>query len=125
MVFLRARIPLNAADRAKAAHLLLGIAESTRSLPGCLGCQLYTDCEDPRILILMQRWRDERSAIACLRSPATAVLLAVLDLASTAPEIRFETIGSTMGIEFIVACRMKPESPVPGTRATAGDTDEG
>lgn len=122
MVFLRARIPLNAADRAKAARLLLRIAESTRSLPGCLGCRLYTDCEDPRTLILMETWRDEQSALACLGSSATEVLLAVLDLASTAPDIRFETIGSTRGIEFIVACRMKQKSRVAGMSADAGET---
>ena len=74
-------------------------------MPGCVSCHLYTDIEDDDMLVFVEQWADEQTLTDRLRSEGTRVLLSALDLACEVPEVRFDDIGGTRGMEFIAACR--------------------
>jgi len=79
-------------------------------MPGCVSCHLYCDIEDDHVLVMVEQWTEEEALAERLRSERTRVLLSAMDLACEPPDVQFDTIGGTRGIEFIAACR---ESNLP------------
>jgi quinol monooxygenase YgiN len=92
------------ASRTKVVRSLSRILGPLRASSGCLGCHLYADLEDERVLMFVEEWEDEQSLIEHLRADNTRVLLSALDCASDPPEVRLDTISHTRGIEFIATC---------------------
>jgi len=79
------------------------LLEPTRVLPGCLGCRLYTDIEDPNAVTLVEEWASQRALDRHLTSDAYKALIAAIELSSRPPVIRFDSIAQRAGIEVIEA----------------------
>ena len=88
--------------------ILRSMAEQCRDHPGCLGCYIYGDLEKKNVLVLEQIWRAEEDLNLHLRSREYLNLLLVLEMSLKQPEIRFDTIASSMGIEAIGKARSSP-----------------
>ena len=73
--------------------------------PGCLGCHIYGDLQEENVLILEEIWRAEEDLELQLRSDEYRNLLLVMEMALEQPEIRFDTISSSTGIETIEKAR--------------------
>jgi quinol monooxygenase YgiN len=73
--------------------------------PGCLSCRFYQDIQDENVLNYVEEWRSKEDLFRHLRSEQYRKLLAVVDTSQEEPEIRFDTISQTEGIEAIRSAR--------------------
>ena len=85
--------------------ILRSMAEQCRDDPGCLSCHIYEDLQEKNVLMLEEVWRSEEDLDLHLRSDEYRNLLLVLEMALKQPEIRFDTISSSTGIETIEKAR--------------------
>lgn len=77
----------------------------TRTEEGCLSCDLYRDADDAMKLILVERWRLTADLERHVRSDPYRRVLAWIDMAVEAPEVRFETVSASRGWDLIEALR--------------------
>jgi quinol monooxygenase YgiN len=89
----------------EAMKILRSVAELCRDDPGCLSCHIYEDVQEENVLMLEQVWRSEEDLTLHLRTNQYRNLIVVLELALKQPEIRFDTISSSTGIETIEKAR--------------------
>jgi len=85
--------------------ILRAVVELCGVVRGCLGCHLYADLQEKDVLMLEQRWRDEEDLEIHIRSNEYRNLLLALELAVKRPDIRFDTISGSTGIETIEKAR--------------------
>jgi quinol monooxygenase YgiN len=72
---------------------------------GCISCNCYVDVEDELILFFDEKWNTEEDLENHLRSDHFGVLNGAMRLLRVEPDIRFNTIASTVGPEAIKASR--------------------
>jgi len=89
----------------EAMKILRSVAELCRDDPGCLSCHIYEDVQEENVLMLEQVWRSEEDLTLHLRTNQYRNLIVVLELALKQPEIKFNTISSSTGIETIEKAR--------------------
>jgi quinol monooxygenase YgiN len=95
----RMRMP---ARKRKEARCILGsMIERIKLEEGCLGCRLYLDALEEGAMMLHEIWADENSLKRHLRSEEFRHVLLVVEMAGEPPEIRFDRIAKTAGIEAI------------------------
>lgn len=93
-------------EKSEEVLIILGwVAELCRDDPGCLGCHLYGDLREKNVLVLEQVWRTQENLDLHLRSDEFSNLLQALELSLDQPEIRFDTISDSAGIETIEKAR--------------------
>jgi quinol monooxygenase YgiN len=85
------------------------MAERTRVESGCIMCRIYQDVQKEHAIMLEEIWKNEEDLNRHLRSDEYRNVLLVVEMATEQPEIRFETIVSTKGIETIEKARMGRE----------------
>jgi quinol monooxygenase YgiN len=88
------------------------IADLCRDNPDCLGCHLYGDLLKKDVLVLEQVWKAQEPLDRHLRSEEYRNLLIVLEMSRNKPEIRFDTITHSTGIETIERARGCATEPV-------------
>ena len=91
--------------RDEALEILRSTAGWSSVKPGCLSSQIYEDVQEDNVLIFQEIWRSEEDLEYHLRSDAYKKVLLVLEMALKQPEIRFDTISSSTGIETIEKAR--------------------
>jgi quinol monooxygenase YgiN len=89
----------------EALKILNSITEQCMYQPGCLNCHIYGDLQEKNVIMLKEVWRSEEDLDRHLRSDEYRNLLLVLEMALKEPEIRFDTILSSTGIETIERAR--------------------
>jgi quinol monooxygenase YgiN len=104
MIVFRARLALHPAHREEVIRSFLSVVGPTRAMPGCADCQLWLNIDDGNVLELAEKWNDEPSLRAYVQADSFRVILSALEYASRQPDVRFETISDTRGMEFIAAC---------------------
>lgn len=72
---------------------------------GCISCNCYVDVEDESVLIFQEEWKTGEDLEAHLRSDHFGILNGAMRLLRVEPDIRFNTIASTAGLEAITAAR--------------------
>jgi len=72
---------------------------------GCISCHIYGDLQEKNVFMLKEVWRSEEDMDRHLRSDEYRNLLLILEMALEQPEIRFDTISSSTGIETIEKAR--------------------
>jgi quinol monooxygenase YgiN len=102
------RMLITPPKRNEALRILKSVAELCRDSPGCLACHVHEDLEEKNLLMFEQLWRSQEDLELHLRSEDYHNLLLVLDMAARQPEIRFDTISSSAGIETIEKARSQP-----------------
>jgi quinol monooxygenase YgiN len=91
--------------RGEVMEILGSIAGRCRFEPGCMGCRVYQDAEEKQVIMLEELWRDEESLKHHLRSDEYRRVLLVVEMAQEYPEIRFNTISYSAGLEAIEKAR--------------------
>jgi quinol monooxygenase YgiN len=99
------RMTIPSQKRAEALRILNSVAEQCRDVSGCLSCHFYGDLREKDVLMLTEVWRAEEDLNLHLRSEEYRNLLLVLEMSLRQPEIRFDTISSSAGIETIEKAR--------------------
>jgi quinol monooxygenase YgiN len=93
--------------RFEALKIPRSVTELFRDDPACLSCHIYGDLQDKKGLVLEEVWKAEEDLDLHIRSDEypNLLLLLVLEMALKQPEIRFDTISSSTGIETIKKAR--------------------
>jgi quinol monooxygenase YgiN len=105
MVLATIRMTTSAKKFGEALRILGSMAEQCRVEPGCLSCQVYRDGQEDNVLLFEQLWGNEADMERHLRSDEYRKVLMVLEMAIKRPEIRFDAISSSAGIETIEKAR--------------------
>jgi quinol monooxygenase YgiN len=105
MILATIRMAIPSQKRDEALKILTSMAEQWRDEPGCLSCSIYRDLEEKNVLMLEEVWRSQEDLDLHLRKDEYRNLLLVLEMALKEPEIRFDTISSSAGIEAIEKAR--------------------
>jgi quinol monooxygenase YgiN len=97
----------------EALEILLSMSEQIQFEPGCISCRIYRDVHEERALMFEEIWASEKYLQRHLRSDQYRKILLVVEMAEEPPEIRFETITHSSGVETIEKARNQTE-PVSG-----------
>ncbi|NWF57372.1 MAG: antibiotic biosynthesis monooxygenase [Syntrophaceae bacterium] len=99
------RMALPPQKSGEALRIFKAITEQCLDEPGCLSCHIYGDLQEKNVFMLKEVWRSEEDLDLHLRSEEFRNLLLILEMALEPPEIRFDTISSSTGIETIEKAR--------------------
>jgi quinol monooxygenase YgiN len=91
--------------RGEILRIVGSVVELCRDDSGCLSCHIYEDLQEENVLMLEEAWKSGENLDSHLRTDEYRNLLMILDLALEEPEIRFDTILSSAGIETIEKAR--------------------
>lgn len=105
MIISTIRIPIPTEKHNDALRVFRSIAEKSRKDPGCLSYSAYRDIEDYNVLMFQGVWKSEENMKCHIRSSEYFNLLLVLEMALEKPEIRFDTISNSAGLETIEQIR--------------------
>lgn len=78
------------------------ILEPVRVQPGCLSFYLYQDVENENAFILLEEWTTRETLEGHIRDKNYRKLLALMDFLSEPPQVKFNTISNTQGMEYVV-----------------------
>jgi quinol monooxygenase YgiN len=106
MILSSIRFSIPSKKRAEALKILKMAAEHCKILPECLSCHIYEDVHDINILMLRQTWRCKEDMEEYLRSNEYRNILLVMEMATTEPEVRFDAVSDSTGIETVEKARM-------------------
>ena len=88
-------------------RVLRSLIEPTRVHAGCISCGLYKDLHDPSVIIWLEEWTTQDDLEHHIRSPQYNKILAAFDMSSTQPDMRFDTVVETQGMQLIAEARGK------------------
>jgi quinol monooxygenase YgiN len=74
---------------------------------GCSGCHVYEEGEPEPAIVFVERWASEEALEVHLRSDLYLRVLAAIELSGEPPDIRFEHVSATEGIEVIERSRLR------------------
>jgi quinol monooxygenase YgiN len=98
-------IPLE--KQSEAIEILGSMIEETQFEPGCVSCRLYRDVEDARVIMFEELWASDEDVQRHLQSEKYHRVLLVVEMAAEPPEIRFDTIAHSTGVESIEQVRTR------------------
>jgi quinol monooxygenase YgiN len=102
---IRMLIPLE--KQSEALEILGSMIEQTQFEPGCVSCRIYRGVEDARAIMLEELWMSEEDVQHHLRSDKYRKVLLVVEMAAEPPEIRFDIITHSGGVETIEQARIQ------------------
>ncbi len=79
--------------------------------PGCTACDIYEEQSPERAVVLVERWESHEALEAHLRSEAYRRILVAIELSGGPPEVRFEHISATEGMDLIERSRKPKATP--------------
>jgi quinol monooxygenase YgiN len=99
------RILIPPKRRGEVLEILSSLAERCRFEPGCTFCRVYQDAEAEPVIMLDQMWKSMEDLERHMRSEEFRKLLLVVEMSLEPPEIRFEEISRSSGMETIEKAR--------------------
>ena len=105
---IRMRIPM--AKQSEALEILGSITARIQADTRCLGTGLYRCLDDAGTIMLEELWQSPEGILQHLRSDDYRRILLVLEMAEEPPDIRFDTIAQSSGIEVIRKARIADEN---------------
>jgi quinol monooxygenase YgiN len=106
MVIFRVRLKTRPEFRQNVIESLLRVLEATRAAKGCIACHAYRDAQDEDTVLYVEDWETQEDLHEHLRARPLKILLAVIDLSASCPDVRFDTVAMTKGMEVIAAARL-------------------
>ena len=101
---LRMAIPLQ--KRGEALKILQSMVARNQARPGdCVFCRICEDALEDNVLQFEEMWRSEEELERHLRSDQYHKVLLVMEMALKHPEVRFDTVTNSRGIETIEKAR--------------------
>jgi quinol monooxygenase YgiN len=99
------RIPMAPDRRAEVLEVLRSIQGPVLAQPGCSSCSIYEEQGPEHALVLVERWESESALEAHIRSEAYRRILGAVELSASKPEVRFDYVSSSEGMELIERLR--------------------
>jgi len=91
--------------------------DSTCALPGCSGGGVYQEAGSFGTALYVEIWEEAAQLETHVRSRAYDRLLAIMETAPTRPELRFNLVAETRGLEWVEQLRL-------GTTGTTGGGEQ-
>ncbi|MHB8882808.1 MAG: putative quinol monooxygenase [Thermodesulfovibrionales bacterium] len=101
MILTTLRMVVRPERRHDLIETMRGMLEPARVERGCLSYCFYEDVEDRNTFILVEEWKTQKDLESHIRTDNQRRLLALMDLMSEQPELRFNTVSQTAGMELI------------------------
>ena len=95
--------------RAEVLEVLRAIQGPVLAQAGCSSCHVYEEEGSEPAVVLVERWQTEAAFEAHLRSETYRRILGAVELSGSPPEICFDHISQSEGIERIERSRL-PEA---------------
>ena len=105
MILATIRMKISPQKHGEALKILKSIVEVNRILPGCLRCRIYEDIQEDDVILYEEMWQSEEELAQHLRSDEYRKVLLVMEMALYHPEVGFNTLTSSTGIETIEKAR--------------------
>jgi quinol monooxygenase YgiN len=96
--------------RGELLEILRSVREPVLAQPGCAAFHIFDEQEPDAAVVLVERWASEPALEAHIRSEAYRRILEAIELSGDAPEIRFDSISATEGMERIERARARARS---------------
>ena len=105
MILSTIRMMVPPQKRRDALGVLKSLTAQWNNHPGCISCRIYSDLQEKNVIMLEEIWRTEEDLNRHIRSDEYLNLLLIVDMSLKQPEIRFDTISRSMGMEAIEKAR--------------------
>ena len=106
MVLATLRMEIPPQKRGEALKILKSMVAQNQARPDdCVFCRICEDSLEDNILQFEEMWKSQEELERHLRSDYYHKVLLVLEMALKQPEIRFDTISNSTGIETIEKAR--------------------
>jgi quinol monooxygenase YgiN len=105
MILATVRMAILPQKRDEALKILRLTAEECGIQPSCLSCRIYEDVQEHGVLMFEERWRSQEDLEQHLRSDEYYKVLLVMEMALEQPDIKFDTISGSTGIETVEKAR--------------------
>jgi len=105
MIHATIRMLIPSKKRGEVMGILSSVAERCRFDPGCISCRVYQGVEFEHAVMLEELWRSEEDLERHLRSEEYRKVLLIVEMALEPPEIRFNRISHSTGIETVEKAR--------------------
>ncbi len=92
--------------RADVLEILRSVQGPAVAQAGCLACEIYEEQGPEEAVVLMERFECSEALEEHLRSEAYRRILGAVELSRGRPDIRFETVTASEGIELIERYRL-------------------
>ena len=86
-------------------EILRSVQEPVRAQPGCAACDILDERGPEEAVVLLERWETSETLEAHLRSEAYMRILGAIELSGSQPDIRFEHVSASEGLELVERMR--------------------
>jgi quinol monooxygenase YgiN len=93
---------------------LRGFWDATCALPGCRGGGVYQEAGSPGTALYVEIWQEVAQLENHVRSRGYDRLLAIMETAASCPELRFNLVAETRGLEWVEQLRLRTTSTAEG-----------
>ena len=101
MILSTLRMIVQPERRSDLLETMRGMLEPARVERGCLSYRLYEDVENINAFVLLEEWKTQQDIESHIRTDNQQRLLTLMDLLSEQPELRFNTVSHTAGMELV------------------------
>jgi quinol monooxygenase YgiN len=117
MVTATVRIVPSPNRRADVLEILRSVQGPVGTEPGCVACDIYDEQGPESAVVFIERWDTAEALDAHLRSETYRIILGAIELSDRRPDVRFEHVSATEGMELIERSR---DAVGPPLRTGAG-----
>jgi quinol monooxygenase YgiN len=101
MILATLRMNVRTERRSDFLETIRGMLEPARVERGCLSYRLYEDVEDRNTFFLVEEWKTQNDLERHIRTDNHRRLMVLMDLLSEQPELQFNTVSHTSGMDLI------------------------
>jgi len=97
--------------RLEVLEILRSVQGPVLAQPGCASCDIYDEEGPEHAIVFIERWESREALEAHLRSEMYRRVLGALELSGGRPDIRFEQVSASEGMELIERQRLTIGAP--------------
>ena len=92
--------------------------------PGCAACHIYEEQGPEQAVVLIESWETQEALERHLRSEAYRLILGAIELSDGQPEVRFDHVSATEGMELIRRTRSHGEEKSGSSNGSGVQSEE-
>jgi quinol monooxygenase YgiN len=116
MIVSTVRLAISPQHRPEVLRILRVLMGHATAKAGCAGFSLLQDLTNPEALTISDRWVTRDDLDAHVRSAEYRLLLTVIDLSVTPPEISFDELEHLGALDLVQTLRAPRHTPQEGDR---------
>jgi quinol monooxygenase YgiN len=91
--------------RAEILEVFRAVQGPVLAQPGCAACHVYEEQGPEQAVVLVEMWNSQSALETHIRSETYRRILGAIELSSGPPEVRFDHVSETEGMELIERSR--------------------